>query len=275
MHITQKLIDLKAYLLTLNSVLVAFSGGVDSSLLLKAASESLGKSNVMAVTARSPLTPQADLVQASCLALEIGATHRIIDSTELALEEVVSNPPDRCYHCKLHKFNELAQVALQENIPWIIEGSNASDLDDYRPGLTALKSLPNVRSPYLELGITKAEIRDMARALGLSSWDQPSRACLASRVPYGQRLDTATLESIDQAESALLAMGLKNFRVRHHGTVARIEVAVEEMSEIMNPEAFQEISTIVKACGFTYVTIDLDGYRTGSLNADLTIIRAE
>ncbi|MGE5405435.1 MAG: ATP-dependent sacrificial sulfur transferase LarE, partial [Candidatus Saccharibacteria bacterium] len=233
------------------------------------------KANVLAVTARSPLTPRIDLFQAESLASELGARHRTLDSSELNLEEVASNPPDRCYHCKMHKFTQLIQLAKDEDIPWVIEGSNTSDLDDYRPGLRALKALLEVKSPYLDLGITKADIRDMARTLSMNCWDQPSRACLATRVPYGQRLDGDTLTSIDRAESLLQDMGLKNFRVRHHGNLARVEVAIEEMPNIMNVDTLQRISSTIKSCGFTYVSLDLDGYRTGSLNSALTIEKAD
>lgn len=262
----EKLACLSHYIKGLERVVVAFSGGVDSSLLLKVALDCLGRENVLAVTVRSPLMPHRDLDTAVKIARELHAPHRIIETDELQDVQIAANTPQRCYHCKRHTFELLTGRARREGYRSILEGSNSSDTLDYRPGLAAVRSFEMVRSPLLDCGLEKNEIRRIARLLGLKNWDRPARPCLASRIPYGEPLTPEKLEMVDRAEERLAALGLKNVRVRYHGTVARIEIDRDEMPGVLEPELLRRISREVKDCGFTYVALDLDGYRTGSLN---------
>ncbi|HHW40802.1 MAG TPA: ATP-dependent sacrificial sulfur transferase LarE [Syntrophomonadaceae bacterium] len=262
----EKLANLSRNITQLERVVVAFSGGVDSSLVLKVAADCLGKQNVLAVTVRSPLMPHRDLETAVRIARELQAPHRIIETDELQDAQIVANTPQRCYYCKRHTFELLTGLARREGYRSVLEGSNNSDTRDYRPGLAAVRSFEMVRSPLQDCGLEKNEIRQIARLLGLKNWDRPARPCLASRIPYGEPLSLEKLEMVDRAEDRLAGLGLKNVRVRYHGTVARIEIDPDEMPGVLEPELLRQISREVKACGFTYVALDLDGYRTGSLN---------
>lgn len=262
----QKLSKLSSYISQLNRVVVAFSGGVDSSLLLKVALDSLKEKNVLAVTVASPLLPSRDLKDAVVLADELGALHQVLEADPLQVPEVVSNPPDRCYHCKSYILKLLVDLACQEGYRAVLEGSNLSDTGDYRPGLAAVRSLEMVKSPLLECDLEKREVRTLARLLGLRNWNRPARPCLASRIPYGEPLSLSKLQLVARAEDKLIDLGLANVRVRYHGSLARIEVDPAEMQRLLNRESLQAISREVKSCGFTYVALDLDGYRTGSFN---------
>jgi uncharacterized protein len=265
-NLEEKLLNLSRYITQLERVVVAFSGGVDSSLVLKVAVDCLGKQNVLAVTVRSPLIPPRDLETAVRIARELQAPHRIIETDELQDAQIVANTPQRCYYCKRHTFELLTGLAHREGYRRVLEGSNGSDTRDYRPGLAAVRSFEMVRSPLLDCGLEKSEVRQIARLLGLKNWNQPARPCLASRIPYGEPLSLKKLEMVSEAEARLADLGITNVRVRYHGQVARIEIDPDEMAGVLKPELLRQISGEVKACGFTYVALDLDGYRTGSLN---------
>lgn len=244
--------------------LLAFSGGVDSSLLLAAAKDALGD-QVLAVTAASPLHPRAETEQAAALAAGLHARHRVVELDELVHPLIRANPPDRCYHCKRLRFAAMLELAEQEGLALVVEGSNQDDLGDYRPGLKAKDEL-GIRSPLLDLSIGKAEIRRLAKARGLPTWDRPTAACLASRVPYGQELTPAKLGRVAAAEAALAAFGLGQLRVRDHGSVARLELSADRLPEAIAEPLRTRVLEAVRAAGYAYVTIDLAGYRTGALN---------
>jgi uncharacterized protein len=265
-ELEHKLSALKAYISRLQRVVVAFSGGVDSSLVLKAALDALGPESVLAVTVVSPLMPGRDREAAEAVARALGARHRIITTDELQVEEIAANPPDRCWHCKKNTFALLTGIAREEGYLAVLDGTNRSDCSDYRPGMAAIRSFDTVASPLLECGLEKQEVRRLARRLGLSNWNLPAQACLASRIPYGVPLTLEKLEQVARAEAVLAELGLGNVRVRHHGQIARIEVAPEELDKVLHRELLPVISSRIKACGFAYATLDLDGYRTGSLN---------
>jgi uncharacterized protein len=198
------------------------------------------------------------------LSAKLGVRHQIVYSEELDIAGFAENPPDRCYHCKRELFLKLANIAKEERLPWIAEGSNVDDRGDYRPGRRALREL-GVRSPLDEAGLTKAEVRELSRLLGLPTWDRPSLACLASRFPYGTKITREKLSQVDRAEEALRSMGIREVRVRHHGDVARVEVGAAELGRVAN-ELREEVVRRVKEAGYAYVALDLEGYRTGAMN---------
>ncbi len=247
-------------------VAVAFSGGVDSSLLLKVALDCLGNSNVLAITVSSPLVSKQEEEEAQRVASQLGADLRTIRTDPLRIEEVTRNHSDRCFFCKKHLFQLITALATEAGCEAVLEGSNVSDTEDYRPGMAALNSFDLVKSPFIECGITKAEIRDMAKSLALVTWNKPSSACLASRFPYGTRLSVDKLAQVASAEHRLKIMGINQVRVRYHGYLARIEVSREELPDVLNLTTLNQLSEAVKSCGFTYVALDLDGYRSGSMN---------
>jgi pyridinium-3,5-biscarboxylic acid mononucleotide sulfurtransferase len=247
----------------LGRVAVAFSGGVDSSLVLRVAVDCLGASNVLAVTVASPVHPGWEREEAEAMAQALAVEHLIVESDELENEAFVINPADRCYICKFGRFSELTRLARERGFTHVLDGGNADDVTDYRPGQRAADEL-GVLSPLKDAGFTKADIRSLSRLLGLPTWDRPSRACLASRFPYGERITREALWQVDQAETLLLELGIRQMRVRHHGNLARIELLPEDFGLVMSQRA--RLVARFKELGFNYVTLDLAGFRSGSMN---------
>ncbi len=267
MAIEQKWEFLKVLLHDMKPAVLAYSGGVDSSLLLRAASEVMGP-GLIAVTAVSETYPAGELQPARNFALSLGVTHRILHTEELASETFVRNSPDRCYYCKKELFEKLRKLAGTEGISCVMEGSNTDDLNDHRPGRKAAEEHA-VRSPLVEAGLSKSEVRELARGLGLPVWDKPSLACLSSRIPYGTRITPAILKAIQTAEDHLRAHGFQQVRVRHHGDMARIEVDSSDFAKLLSSGVAERITSALKEIGYTYVCLDLAGYRTGSMNEGL------
>ena len=262
-----KLERLRTQLREIGSAAVAFSSGVDSTFLLRVAHEELGE-NVVAVTAHSHSFPKRELDEAAAFCAREGVRHEIIDSEELDIPGFAENPPDRCYHCKKALFGKLVAFAQANGLAAVLEGSNMDDDGDYRPGRRAIREL-GIRSPLHDAGLTKAEIRVLSKRMGLPTADKPSFACLASRFPYGERITAAGLERVERAEQWLMdaGLGLAQLRVRSHGDMARIEVPPADIPRLA--ARAEEIVAALKSFGFTYVALDLQGYRTGSLNETL------
>jgi uncharacterized protein len=260
-----KFVRLQEIFKSMEKVLVAFSGGVDSTLLLKVAQDTIGNKNVLAVTALSPLYPERELAGVKKLIQTLGAKHRLIQSNELEIPGFSKNPSNRCYYCKSKLFKELFDLAKEEAIPFVVEGSTLDDDKDHRPGRLAIQEL-GIRSPLKEASFTKMEVRELSRALGLPTWDKPSFACLASRFPYGEEITEEGLKRVDEAEDFLFGLGFKQVRVRHYGDLARIEILKEEMERLMNGSLREKVVKRLREIGYTYVTLDLQGFRSGSMN---------
>jgi uncharacterized protein len=245
-------------------VIVAYSGGTDSAYLAWAAGRALGE-NAVAITADSPSIPESHKRDAEAFARENGIRHEYIETHEFDNPDYVKNAPDRCFHCKDELFTCLDAMARERGIEHIVYGVNVDDLGDYRPGQGAAK-IHQVKAPLVDAGLTKAEIRELSRLAGLSTWDRPASACLSSRVPYGTAVTPETVKTIERGEEAIRALGFRQFRVRFHGELVRIEIAHEEMNRALAPEMARRFVEIFKPLGFHYVTLDLEGYRQGSMN---------
>jgi len=264
--LTDKLSALKDLLTTLDGVLIALSGGVDSTLLARVALDCLPRERVLAVTAHSPLRPSFELEAAKRLSSAMGLPHLVIETAELTLPAVAGNEPDRCYHCKKALFTVLRELGRERGLRWVADGTNADDRGGYRPGLRATAEL-GVRSPLAEAGLGKAEIRALSREYALPNWEQPAYSCLATRFPYHTNLTPTGLGRVEQGEEVLRDLGLRQVRLRDHGEVARIEVEPEELDR-----AFAVREAIVaglKAAGYTHVALDLEGYQSGSFDRNL------
>ncbi|MBQ1550349.1 MAG: ATP-dependent sacrificial sulfur transferase LarE [Clostridia bacterium] len=249
---------------------VAFSGGVDSTLLLTAAVEALGADRVLAVTAASLFFPLREKDESVAFCEQLGVRQVVVQKDVMAIPGVPENGPDRCYHCKQALFKDLQRIAAENGFTTVCEGSNMDDNGDYRPGLIAIAEL-GVKSPLRHVGLYKSEIRDLSRELGLPTWKKPAFACLASRVPYGQRITNERLDRIGKAEQKLVDLGFGNIRVRDHndGEIARIEFEGEDIRRVTEPAIAAEVDEYFKQLGYTYVAVELTGYRTGNLNRQI------
>ncbi len=273
-ELNNKYLDLKSKIAALGSCAVAFSSGVDSAFLLYAAKEALG-SKAVAVTAVAPFFPERESDEASSFCKKLGVEQVIIEINPEDVPEFENNPKDRCYHCKLNLFNNFMAFAASRGLSAVIEGSNVDDVSDYRPGMKALTEL-DIKSPLKEAGLTKDEIRTLSKAFGLPTWNKPSFACLASRIPYGQKITRDKLSMVESAEKYLLDHGFRQFRVRLHeelngGKLARLEVLPEDFARFESPEFRKDIYDRFKELGFSYISLDLKGFRSGSLNEAIGI----
>jgi uncharacterized protein len=263
--IQEKLDHLKEIFMLMGKVVVAYSGGVDSTLLLKVARDALGTENVLGVTALSPLYPERELAIAKRAAKSMGVRHYLIESNELEIDGFSRNPPNRCYFCKQELFQKLLDLAKGEGIQWVAEGSTLDDDMDHRPGRKAIEEL-SVRSPLKEARFTKTDVRTLSKVLQLPTWDKPSFACLASRFPYGEEITPEGLRMVGEAEDFLFGLGFKQVRVRHYGKMARIEVLKEEVGRLLDERLREKVVNQLKEIGYNYVTLDLQGFRSGSMN---------
>jgi uncharacterized protein len=262
-----KLSNLKDIIKVFGRSVVAFSGGVDSTFLLSVAREVLGD-DVMAVTVVSSFMPIHEKKEAAEIANLVGARHEIVSIDESDIEGFADNPVDRCYICKKFIFSKVISIAEAEGAASVMDASNADDVGDFRPGMRAIKEL-GVHSPLLEAGLNKAEIRELSRERRLPSWGKPAMACLATRIPYGEKITKEKLRQIDEAEEFLRSLGFGNCRVRHHGTLARIEVSTKRLDQLLKPDQRRQVTEHLRGLGFKYITVDLQGYRMGSLNEEI------
>jgi uncharacterized protein len=264
----KKMSRLREILSQMQNALVAYSGGTDSTFLLKVASDVLG-GGVVAVTACSQTYPIRELEEAKKNARRLGVRHLIIETQELHNERFASNPPDRCYYCKRELFSKLWKTAKRSGLNYVLDGSNSDDVHDFRPGSRAGKEL-GVRSPLREAELTKDDIRLLSKKMGLPTWDKPAAACLASRLPYGCRVTPANLRRVAKAEDIIESLGIRQVRVRHHENIARIEVPPADFRKLLSRRASGRVVREIKRLGYQYVTLDIQGYRTGSMNDPLS-----
>ncbi len=257
--------NLKNFLSQIDSAIIAFSGGVDSTLLLKVAKDAIG-GDVLAVTSSSETIPERELKKARDLAASIGVEHEVIYTKELQVESFRTNPPDRCYYCKRELFTDLWEIANKRNISAVFDGSNYDDIGDHRPGLKAASSL-QVSSPLQEAGLTKQEVRKLSKFFKLPTWNKPAMACLSSRFPYGEELSKEKIERVEQGEDLLEELGFSQFRLRYHGEMARLELLPEEFDKLLSNR--EQVLNKLIDLGFNRVTLDLAGYRSGSMNDEL------
>ena len=264
MELQEKFQLLKDNMKKRGSAAIAFSGGVDSTFLVRVAHEVLGD-KLIAITATSSTYPERELKEAIKYAEDMGVKHKIISSEELDIEGFASNPKNRCYYCKKELFSKIKEVAKENGVEYVFDGANYDDIGDYRPGMQAAREL-EVISPLKEAQLTKADIRELSKDLGLPTWDKPAFACLSSRFPYGKQITIPKLKMVEEAEQFLLDMGIRQVRVRHHEEIARIEVDPKERVKFFDVEVMDKIGEKFKKIGFAYVTLDVLGYRTGSMN---------
>lgn len=264
----KKLLALQKQLASFKSIAVAFSGGVDSTLLLRVARDLLGAERVLAVTAVSAFFPVREQNESRALAAQLGVQHELISIDPLQVPEVIRNDARRCYHCKKVLMRSCRDRAQTLGFPRLVDGSNLDDLSDYRPGSEAIKEL-GISSPLLESGLTKQDVRDLSHQLDLPTADKPAFACLASRIPYGTPITIEALSQVETCEAFLNRAGFNNYRVRHHGSTARIEVPPAQLPKLIQEPLRSDLVAHCKQAGFHFVTLDLEGYRTGSLNEEL------
>ncbi|WP_267384062.1 ATP-dependent sacrificial sulfur transferase LarE [Cyanobacterium sp. uoEpiScrs1] len=268
-----KLRQIKTIFSQMERVLIAYSGGVDSTLVAKVAYDTLGK-NTLAITAISPSLLPEELEDAKTQATAIGITHKWVETNEMENPNYTANPIDRCYFCKSELHDTLKLLALRLEYPYIVDGVNADDIQDYRPGIQAARER-NVRSPLVEVGITKTDVRQLSKKLGLPWWNKPAQPCLSSRFPYGEEITVSKLQRVGRAEIYLRKLGYKNFRVRSQGDTAKIELIPDQIQEFILNVNLSQLVTQFQGYGFMYVTLDLEGYRSGKLNQVLTAMTPE